>query len=159
MTDPAPVCEECGASANIHRSNIIAGVPTMHHFCPDCADLPHTDESDGPRRWGMAAVLGSVGMVVLSLSVFADWLRFGGATGFGWRQEGGAVIGALLLLLGAVARVPALLIIGLITCLLSILADWCAFGSNEGFGWQQMLGTMLGACLMIAALVASRSKA
>ena len=159
MTESKRVCEVCGRSATVHVSNVVGGVSTMRHFCEDCVDVACIDAPNPPRQWAAAAVLGSIGLVVLLLSVFADWLRLGSAAGFGWYQQTGVVVGAVVLLLGAVARVPTLLILGMFACVLSILADWFAFGSAEGFGWQQILGTALGALLIIAALIVSRSKA
>lgn len=159
MTQPERICELCGTSATVHVSNVVGGVATMRHFCEDCVDIASFDAHDPPRHWAAAAVLGSMGLVVLLLSLFADWLRFGSAEGFGWYQQAGVVIGGVVLLLGAVARAPTLLIIGMFAFLLSILADWFAFGSAEGFGWQQLLGTAAGAILIIAALLVGRSKA
>lgn len=152
-------CERCGAPANIHTSNVVGGAPVMRHFCHDCYEAAGVDDPRLPRHWGEAAVVGAVGLVVLTLSLFADWFKFGDVAGFGWQQAAGVLLGALLVFLGALARAATLLMIGVMTGLLSLLADWLAFGSAEGFGWQQMLGTGLGVVLLVLALVVSRIRA
>jgi hypothetical protein len=156
---PQPKCERCGAPANIHTSNVVGGVPQMRHFCQVCFDFAHIDDPRIPRHWGEAAVIAAAGAVLLTLSLFADWFKFGDMAGFGWHQAAGVMLGGLLVLLGAVARAPTLLFIGIVTGALSLLADWLAFGSSEGFGWQQMLGTGLGIMLLAGAFVVSRTRA
>ncbi len=153
-----PICEYCGAPADVHTSDVVAGKPVMRHCCADCIDIAATHHHVGPGRRAEATVLAAVGIVVLLLSASADWLKFGDSEGFGWYQQLGSVVGGLVVFLGAVARAPIFVVIGLLTCLLSLLADWFAFGSNPGFGWQQILGTVIGAGLLLGAVVTASQR-
>jgi uncharacterized membrane protein len=62
----------------------------------------------------------------------------------------------MLVLTAALIRVPTLMVIGLLTGSLTILADMFRFGQEQGFGWHQMLGTILGITLLAAGLLESR---
>jgi len=159
VTNEPTVCEACGGDANIHISNVVAGVVTMRHFCPDCVDDAQADRPRSQRHRGAAGMIGAVGLIALLLSVFADRLKLGSSVGFGWWQNLGVVVGAALLILGAATRAPALLIIGLIACVLAVLADWFALGSAEGFGILQIAGTSLGLVLVATAIWISRARA
>lgn len=106
-----------------------------------------------------AAVILVAGFYLASLSLFADVLGFGGSEGFGWQQGAGVVLGGVLLLTGALLRVPTLLVIGLATGALTLLADWLALGDSEGFGGHQVLGTFAGVALIAVGLVLARGKA
>jgi len=158
MTRTEAACERCGAPANVHASEVIDGASVIRHFCNDCYDSVHIEPPDRRRRWGEAAVLASVGLVVLALSISADWHRLGKFAGFGWQQKVGVVLGGVVIVFGAVARSPLLLIMGMVTMLLSLMADWLAFGESAGFGWKQMLGTALGVALLLAAYFMTRTK-
>jgi hypothetical protein len=94
---------------------------------------------------------------VLVTSAAADWFAFGSSEGFGWKQLLGLGLAGILLLIGALVRIPALSVIGLFIGLLTVLADWLGFGNAEGFGRQQMAGCALGAALMALGLVFARA--
>ncbi len=149
MNTERPPCDLCGQPANVHISDILAGEQVTRRFCPDCADLiPDKDSAQPVRRSAQAAVLLVVGGLILFISLLADVLQFGGSQGFGIQQQVGVLLGAIMLLLGAVTRTPTLLVIGVISAGLAFLADWLAFGSSGGFGWQQAGGSVTGAALM-----------
>ena len=97
--------------------------------------------------------------MVLTLSIAADTLAFGGSEGFGWRQQIGLILAAAVLLMGALARSATLAVVGLVGCGLSFLADSLGFGSGEGFGNQQISGVLLGATLIVIGPVLSRRRA
>jgi len=156
MTDTGPVCEQCGAPARIHASDVVKGVPTLRHFCNSCYDDVHVEPWELRRHWSLAAVLACVGAVVLGLSISADWHQLGKFAGFGWQQKIGVVLGGVLLVFGAVARTPTLVVMGLVTACLSLLADWIAFGESEGFGWKQILGAGVGVAFVAAAFYVGR---
>jgi hypothetical protein len=152
-----PTCDRCGAPANVHISDIVAGEPVVRRFCPDCADeIPEEVHTPAGRRSAQAAVLLVVGGLVLFLSLTADVLKFGASQGFGVHQWVGVSIGGLVMLLGAVTRAATLLMIGAIGTGLAFLADWLAFGSSEGFGLQQIIGCMLGLLLLGAGIYVVR---
>ncbi len=104
----------------------------------------------------MAAVVIAVGIYVLSISALADFLEFGSSAGFGLVQRAGLIVAGIILLLGAIAKAPTLLTIGFITAVLDVLADWLAFGSSEGFGWQQRTGTALGLAMILGGVAVFR---
>lgn len=156
VRDPAPRCQSCGAPAVVHVTAVADSAPTVRHFCHACADQAHLERAQRRRYRGAIAAAGAIGVVVLSLSLSADWLRFGRSEGFGGYQQIGVILGLLLFSLGAAARAPTLVIVGAFTGVLSLLADWFDFGRAEGFGWQQILGSLVGAAIIVSAIVVAR---
>ena len=97
--------------------------------------------------------------IAVLMSVFADVLGFGSAGGFGWQQWSGIALAGVLTLAGAIMQIPTLLLIGLITGALTVLADWLGFGNVKGFGWQQMLGSAVGVAVIAVAWAVARAMA
>jgi hypothetical protein len=150
-------CERCGARAVVHIGHDPEYDNIIRDFCLRCAD--DVDEERRPRRGlNLAAIVVSSGLTILLLSLFADVLAFGRSPGFGWKQDIGVVIGACLVFVGAIMPVPTLLVIGLQAAALSLLADRLGFGSGEGFGPHQQLGTAAGIVILLIGLAWSRWK-
>jgi heme exporter protein D len=156
-SSPRPVCDMCGAPAITHISNIVHGELQMRHLCAACTDALDAAPVSGYRR-GQGSILILMGAFVTVLSLFADFFAFGRSAGFGWRQMLGMVLAGLIFLLGAVVRVPALIITGAAMGMLTLLADWLAFGSHPGFGWQQKIGTAIGLAMILAGTSVTRLK-
>ena len=156
MTDTKHICERCKAPALVHITTDDGNGMTVHHFCLKCAD----EEPLVPRlidnRVNYAAILIVTGLLVLLISVGADVLAFGSGAGFGWQQWCGIVLGCLLLITGAISRVSTLLVIGLITIIITLLADWLGFGDTSGFGIHQISGTLMGVVMIVAGLMIGR---
>ncbi len=155
--EPKPTCENCEEAAIVHIRSEVAGQVVVRHLCLRCADVEENVVPPRERRLNVPVVLITVGLLVLVISVFADPLGFGRSEGFGWQQWTGVALAAILALTGAIMQIPTLLVVGLITGGVTLLADWLRFGSAEGFGWQQILGSALGAVLIAGALVVVRS--
>jgi uncharacterized membrane protein len=51
-----------------------------------------------------------------------------------------------------------LIIIGVILALVSVLADVIGIGNKAGFGWQQLLGTVVGIVVLLVGVWLARSK-
>ncbi|MEE9293586.1 MAG: LPXTG cell wall anchor domain-containing protein [Phycisphaerae bacterium] len=156
--EPESVCENCGAPANVHISDVTRGVAKIRNLCAGCVDEIERHRINYRRRTGDAVTLIVFGLIVLVLSVLADFLPLGGEEGFGWRQRQGVVIGGILVLLGAIVRARAILLIGIMMTVLSMLADWLAFGRAEGFGSQQMLGSAMGVAVVALGLWLARRR-
>jgi len=158
QSEGRPVCARCGAPAIVHITDLAAGGPKMRHLCRLCADASGADvpsRSAGGRS-ALAAVIIAVGLYVVALSTLADYLEFGRTAGFGSVQRAGLIVAGIILLLGAIAKAPTLLIIGMVTGVLDLLADWLAFGQSPGFGWQQKTGTALGLLLILIGMAVAR---
>jgi hypothetical protein len=112
----------------------------------------------GRGRLNVAAVLFSTGAFVLLVSLLADWLAFGSSSGFGYKQFLGLGVAGILVLLGALMRIPTMFVIGLIVGVLALLADWLGFGNATGFGWQQITGVALGCCLLACGAISARAR-
>jgi di/tricarboxylate transporter len=110
------------------------------------------------RKRNRAALLAILGLIILVLSIGADFFAFGRAEGFGWKQMSGVLCGAVLVLIGAVVRTQTVALAGLILGGLSLLADWLRFGKSPGFGGEQTLGTLLGVILLLVGLSLSFRK-
>ena len=153
-----PPCERCGKPSRVHITDEDAFGNTVTHLCLECAaaeeQRPHARESE----LNHAAILTSVGVVVVLLSALADYLGFGSAGEFGWKQNSGIVLAIILMSIAAVMRVPTILVIGLLTGVITALADWTEFGSSPGFGIRQMLGVLLGIVLIALGCVVGRKQ-
>lgn len=128
----------------------------MRHLCLRCADAGDVPAVRSERRLHYAAILLVVGLLVLVVSSAADVLQFGDAAGFGKWQILGVLLAGFLLLIGTMTRIFTLLAIGLITGVLTVLADWLGFGNAEGFGFQQIGGCLVGIALIAAGLLVAR---
>lgn len=159
---PTPTCERCGAPAIVHIRLDASDPDTVHHLCLNCADAetaePYHDGQRDPRLV-IGALLVVVGLMVLIISVGADFFAFGRGTGFGWKQMAGVVCGAVLLFVGTILRAESVAVVGLIMAGITFLADYLGFGSTPGFGGQQLVGTILGAALTLAGLAIARKRA
>lgn len=150
MVNPSrPKCELCGAPAIVHITHEDHQGVLVRHLCLSCADGEQRALHTWNRGVDRAAVLAVMGVLVLIISIFADRLGFGRSPGFDWKQEAGVVLAALLLLTGALIRVPTLSVCGLLAGGVTILADRIGFGDSPGFGWQQVAGSVLGVVLLV----------
>ena len=147
-----PVCEVCGAPAIVHFSGGDT-VGSFRHYCLQCADEMQAAPKPVDRSLEQALALLVVGSFILGISVLADSLQFGVSAGFGWKQIAGLVLSGVLVLAGALMGVPAVLSVGLLFGGITILADWLGFGSDEGFGFQQMMGVVVGVCIILGGFV------
>jgi hypothetical protein len=154
-----PACERCGQPALVNITNDEAHGITMRHFCLACAEAEEMEAEQRDQYLNYGAILISVGLFVLVLSVFADWLAFGHPlSGFAWKQRTGVALAGMLILTAAVVQIPTMLVIGVLFGTLTILADLLAFGQAPGFGWQQTLGTVLGLLLLLTGISEARRR-
>ena len=158
MSYVSPICETCGVPAVVHINSGAYAGPRMRHLCFGCADREDMSAASRKRRFNPGSVLAAVGLMMLVISLLADVLAFGRSEGFGWRQLLGVALAGVMILIGAAMWVPTLLAVGLIGVVMTILADWLAFGNAEGFGWQQILGCLVGVGLAFAGLDLARRR-
>ena len=151
--EQCPACVECGAPVLDSASEPSVSEPVVAPHCPACAAAGRSPATPRPEGLDRAAILMSVCLFVLAVSALADVLAFGSHAGFGWRQGLGLGFAGVLVLTGAMMRISTLFAIGLIVGLLTLLADWLGFGDAPGFGWQQTLGSLLGAALIAMGLL------
>ena len=156
MSFVSPICETCGLPAVVHINSGAYAGPRMRHLCFGCADSEDMSPASRTRRLNPGAVLAAVGLMMLVISLLADVFAFGSSDGFGWRQLVGVALAGVMILIGAAVWVPTLLAVGLISMVMAIIADWLAFGSAEGFGWQQTLGCLVGLGLAFGGLDLAR---
>ena len=110
------------------------------------------------RKRTRAALLIVVGLIILVISIGADFFAFGHAEGFGWKQMTGVFCGAALVLIGAIAQAHTVAVTGFIMAGITLLADYLGFGSSPGFGWHQMLGSLLGVFLLLLGIRVGRTR-
>ncbi len=158
MSYVRPICETCGLPAVVHINSGAYAGPRMRHFCFGCANTEDMSAASRERGFNLGAVLAAVGLMILVISLLADVLAFGSSEGFGWRQLLGVALAGVMVLIGAAMWVPALLAVGLIGVAMTVLADWLAFGSSDGFGWQQILGCLVGVCLAFGGIDLERRR-
>ena len=151
MSQAKPSCEKCGAPSVVHITSEQNQGIGMRHLCLACAEA---EDEIVPREQSLnlAAVAIVIGLFIFLLSATADWTQFGHYGGFGWKQMSGVALAAVLLLIGAISRVLTMIVIAFLIGSLTILADYFAFGSREGFGWQQITGVIFGIATMTAGI-------
>jgi len=126
-----------------------------HPTCPACRQK----YGDATRpNVASAAVMLVVGSYTLLLSLTADWLSIGINVGFGWRQWMGLLLAFVLVISGALTRVTAILVMGLLIGGVTILADVLKLGDSSGFGWQQIAGAVIGLIMIGLGVVRGRRR-
>ena len=143
-----PVCEICAAPAIVHVRNEVGGVPVVRHRCLSCADADEDATVSRKSRLNVRAVLITMGVIIVLVSFFADSLGLGNATGFGWQQWGGLILGGIVLLVGALLGIPTLTVVGSGIAAITVLADQLGMGNAELFGWQQISGIAIGGTMV-----------
>jgi hypothetical protein len=153
MSGSRAICERCGEPANIHITSERTGAMGMRHLCLRCVEIEPAVRQRRKRAFNAGAAVMCIGAMVLFISLFADQLAFGQSQGFGQWQIFGVLMAAALVGVGAVMRIPTLMVVGLSEGCLSSLADWLDFGSSPGFGRSQWAGSILGGVLIGVGLV------
>jgi hypothetical protein len=93
-----------------------------------------------------------IGLLLAVLGASADLFGMHGAAGFGWKQQAGVIVGALLVVLGALLRVDALAVGGLILFAVAALADVYGTIGAPGMGWRQRVAIIVGLVLVLGGL-------
>jgi hypothetical protein len=158
MSDNEFTCQDCGDRAIVHIGHDPEYGNVIRDFCLRCAAADEAAQRRPQKGLNLPAVVVSSGLTILLLSVFADAMTLGHSSGFGWKQDAGIIAGVCLVLVSLAFRVPTLLAIGLQVSGLSLLADWLKLGDGEGFGEQQLIGTIVGALLILLGLAWSRRR-
>ena len=159
MAQAKPLCDKCGAPALVNIKSEDANGLTVRHLCLACADVEEIARTRPQPSLNYSAILISVGLVVLILSACADWLAFGDSSGFGWKQDTGVLLAVVLILIASIVRISTLMVIGLLTAMLTILADLFQFGHDKGFGSHQIIGVVLGLVMIVAGILDARRQA
>lgn len=147
-SDTMPACNCCGEYFE-------EAADARSSTCPACRQK----YGHSPRpNVASAAVMLVVGTYTLVLSLFADWLSIGSKDGFGWRQWLGMLLAFVLVISGALTRVTAILVMGLLIGGVTILADVLKLGDSSGFGWQQIAGSMVGLVMIGLGVVRGRQR-
>jgi len=129
----------------------------MRHLCLDCAEQLDAAINSGDRSLNHRAILVSVGMFTLVLSLAADYIGIGRMAGFGWKQDVALGLGIVLLGAGALIRAGTLLAIGGLVTVITLVAGWVGLGSGGGFGFKQITGTALGLLMILGGIARVQS--
>jgi len=122
------------------------------------------------KRDMLSLIVSLAGLLIIILSIGADFFQIGKSQGLGRYQVMDCAAGAITLIAG-VLFMPycrqklasrkagvCLLIFGAVFLLLSVFADPLGAGMFPGFGIIQIVGLLLGACAMIFGGMQLRSK-
>jgi len=97
----------------------------------------------------VSSLIIAVGVLFAVLGVSFDLFGMKGAAGFGWKQQGGVVVGVLLVVLGALLRADVLAIGGAVLFGAAALADVYGTLGSPGVGWKQRLAVAAGVLLIL----------
>lgn len=140
-------CERCNAPARVHIGAGPGRQRAVRHFCLDCADQGKS-ESVRPRwRLNSAALLFSVGAIILGRSAFAHYLVHGYGIAGGWMGKFELAVGVLLLALGIAYRRLTVILVGCFVLALDAAADCLRLGRDTGLSFGQLAGVVLGLAL------------
>lgn len=146
------VCEKCGAPAHMHITSEWTGANRIRHLCFDCAEMEQVVKARRKRAFNLGAVFMVVGSIVVLVSLFADRLYLGTASGFGAWQVIGLALAVILTGIGAILRIPTIMAIGPCVGLVALLAHHLALGDTPGFGRQQLYGCLAGSVMILLGL-------
>ncbi|MCH7873000.1 MAG: hypothetical protein IID33_14995 [Planctomycetes bacterium] len=155
-TKPEANCEACGEAARVRvLEGYAGGEPSFRLYCLTCVESatvrePKTPPESGRERLGLASLMIVAGLGLGMVAVFADGLGLEGSAGFGRMQTLGASIGAILILIGALARVDLLAMFGTALFGLCLIVDVVRIGSSPGIGNKQVAAIVIAIGLMIS---------
>jgi hypothetical protein len=155
-------CELCGQPARVSVLQAYRdGQPLKRSFCLACADggsrrMALSIREEGPglerdaarSRLGPALILVAAGLVVAVVSLVSDFAGVGTHAGFGWKQIAILIIGALMVMIGALLRIDVIGLLGTAAALLALGADLLGVSGSAGFGWKQTVGLAAGFMLI-----------
>ncbi len=160
VTASTPImCEACGRFARVTLlCGYLAGRPRFQQLCISCAEHPPQTRTTTQfwthrRLLSLAGLLLGVGALLAIVALLADHLGMHGVAGFGVYQKGAIGLGLLLLVLGAVSRVPLLLACGALVAALSASSDLLLLKYRAGFGWKQQAVALAAVLLLVAGLL------
>lgn len=136
-------CETCGEPARVRiLEGYSNGQPIVHRFCLGCvgyaAPLSSRPRAGKPRL-RMPVLVGLAGVVLGTVGVFGDAFILESNTGFGTYQQGGVVLGALLVFIGAVLRADVVALGGAFVFVGALTADWFGMARRPGIGSKQQI--------------------
>lgn len=149
-------CEICGAEARIHVSNDPGAPGRVAHYCLECAEADDLQNVLGRRSRNRSAVVMSLGLFVLLVSLVADSLNLGSEEGAGFRYVVILAVCSTLIGVGALTRTATVLIMGLAFTCVALLADLLSLGDAPGFGMQQRVGAAIGILIILGGFFAFR---
>jgi hypothetical protein len=158
-------CERCSAPARVFvLEGYVDGQPVRHHFCLECADSAYRHYLDRGAgvirpRLSFGSLLIIVGLLLTAVGASVDELGLHGSGGFGWKQQGGLLIGMVVLVLGALLRVDILAIVGAILVGAAALADVFGPVGSPGVGWKQGALILAGLLVLAAGIFMRRRRA
>jgi hypothetical protein len=158
-TSPAVRCALCDRPARVHiLKGYDHGRPIRQSLCLSCANaaderlLSETLERR-QRRSGRATLLTVTGLLLIVLGGAVDQLGIHTSVGFGLKQQTSLLLGAFVVILGALLRIDVLAALGALLFAAAALADVLKPGGSPGVGWQQGAALVVGLLCLVAGLV------
>ncbi len=149
-------CEACGEVARVRvLEGYVDGEPSFRLYCLTCvesatASEPKTSPESRRERLSLASLMIVAGLGLGMVAVFADELGLEGSAGFGGKQTVGALIGAILVLIGTLAHVDLLALFGAALFGLCLFVDVVRIGASPGVGNKQVATIVIAIVLMIS---------
>jgi len=164
MAQGKDTCQICGAEARVRiLVGYRRGEPVFGVYCLACSDQLESLKVMGGidssrRRLSLGSMLIVGGLVIGMLGVAGDYLGIRGARGFGLYQQFGVAVGALFILVGALLRVDAVGVVGMVVFALAACADLLGLAGTAGIGWKQQSAIVAGSVLIVAGIVLRRRR-
>ncbi|MEW6251791.1 MAG: hypothetical protein AB1716_14190 [Planctomycetota bacterium] len=152
-------CDVCGALARLQvLEGYRNGQPAVRRVCLTCAEAtvftPARRRPSGHLRIGQIAVL--LGLVLIALGLFGDWLVPARHGGFGWKQQSGLMLGSAVLFFGLLLGAELVALAGGLLLGGAVCADWFGLAQGPGIGWRQQTLAAAGALLILGGGLRSR---
>lgn len=148
-------CEVCGEGARVRvLEGYVCGEPSFRLYCLTCVESatvnePRTTPQSRRERLGLASLMIVAGMGLGLVAVFADKLGLEGSAGFGRKQTVGALMGAILILIGALAHVDLLAMLGTALFGLCLFVDIVRIGVSPGVGNKQAVAILMALVMIV----------
>lgn len=146
-------CQVCGRPARVRiLEDYVAGSPVYRQYCLTCADAHEigrtVDDMDANRpRTTTGTLIVIAGLTFGMFGVFGHRFGIAWTAGLGPRQQAGIVAGVLLIMLGALLRVDAVAVVGMVVFGLAACADLIGLGGFGGSNVGQQLFIAVGLML------------
>lgn len=141
-----PACRLCGKTSQVHIRIDASTDPLILHYCAACADEEQLPAGKSNTGGHLAAISTFAGSFLMFVSLAPNLLRSEFADVLADQIYLGPALAATLLFIGAVTRVPSLIIMGLFAGGLSFLAGNAVSWGISNRSWQ-ITGCIAGAIM------------
>ena len=153
------MCEHCGGPARVYVLEGYAdGRPKFRCVCLGCLETLGPVLASGPRRrpLRLRVLVLMVGVVLLAIGAFGDYLIPNTPVGFGWHKQIGVALAGALLLVGLLLGAEVIALGGGLFLAGCVFAGEFGLTKGAGVGWKQGFMIAAGGWLLLVGWLGPR---